>query len=138
MALDSAMKSRLDGISRSYSALTERLADPDVISNSNLLRQVMKDRSLSEEVVETYNTYKSLEVELEGAQELLEGGSGNDVELKEMARAEMKEITVKMEELEERIKVLLLPKDPNDDRNCMLEIRAGTGGSEANIFAGEL
>eukprot|EP00956_Cyclotella_meneghiniana_P044438 scaffold318398_cov89-Cyclotella_meneghiniana.AAC.2 len=138
MALDSAMKSRLDGISRSYSALTERLADPDVISNSNLLRQVMKDRSLSEEVVETYNTYKSLEVELEGAQELLEGGSGNDVELKEMARAEMKEITVKMEELEERIKVLLLPKDPNDDRNCMLEIRAGTGGSEANIFAGDL
>ena len=71
-----------------------------------------------------------------GAEELFE--SGDDAELKEMARAEIKEITEKLEELETNIKILLLPKDPNDDRNCMLEIRAGTGGSEANIFAGEI
>ncbi|KAL3797001.1 hypothetical protein ACHAWO_006637 [Cyclotella atomus] len=136
MALDNAMKSRLDGIKRSYQALTERLADPDVIADSNLLMQVMKDRSLSEEVVMAFTEYTQLEEELEGAQELFE--AGDDAELREMARSEIKEITTRLEELEGQIKILLLPKDPNDDRNCMLEIRAGTGGSEANIFAGDL
>ena len=70
MALDDAMKSRLDGIRRSFQALTERLGDPDVISDSNLLRKVMKDRSQSEEVVMAYDEYSQLDVELEGAQEL--------------------------------------------------------------------
>lgn len=73
---------------------------------------------------------------MEGAQELFE--ASDDVEMREMARSEIKDIQEKMEELERQIKILLLPKDPNDDRNCMLEIRAGTGGSEANIFAGEI
>ena len=63
--------------------------------------------------------------------------AGDDAEMREMARAEMKEIEPQMNELESEIQILLLPKDPNDDRNIMLEIRAGTGGSEANIFAGE-
>lgn len=137
MALDDAMKSRLEGIRRSFQALTERLGDPDVISDSNLLRKVMKDRSQSEEVVMAYEEYAQLDVELEGAQELFQD-AGDDAEMREMARAEMKEIEARMEVLEEEIKILLLPKDPNDDRNCMLEIRAGTGGSEANIFAGDL
>jgi len=75
--------------------------------------------------------------ELEGATELFQE-AGDDPDMKEMAREEIKEIEPKMEELEERITILLLPKDPNDDRNVMLEIRAGTGGSEANIFAGDL
>eukprot|EP00970_Alexandrium_tamarense_P006135 scaffold1026_cov164-Alexandrium_tamarense.AAC.14 len=135
MVLDSAMKSRLDGIRRSFQALTERLADPDVIADSNLLRQVMKDRSQSEETVQAFDEYCQLETELEGAQELFQE-AGDDVEMREMARSEMKEIEVRLDELETLIKILLLPKDPNDDRNCMLEIRAGTGGSEANIFAG--
>eukprot|EP01082_Thalassiosira_pseudonana_P003562 g3062.t1 g3062 contig12:1342168-1343605(-) len=137
MVLDSAMKSRLDGIRRSFQALTERLADPDVIADSNLLRQVMKDRSQSEETVQAFDEYCQLETELEGAQELFQE-AGDDVEMREMARSEMKEIEVRLDELETLIKILLLPKDPNDDRNCMLEIRAGTGGSEANIFAGDL
>ena len=137
MALDDAMKSRLEGIRRSFQALTERLGDPDVISDSNLLRKVMKDRSQSEEVVMAYEEYSQLDVELEGAQELFQD-AGDDAEMREMARAEIKEIEARMEVLEDEIKVLLLPKDPNDDRNCMLEIRAGTGGSEANIFAGDL
>jgi peptide chain release factor 1 len=176
MVLDTAMKSRLDGIRRSYLSLTERLGDPDVIADSNLLRQVMKDRSMSEEVVMAFNEvstsrllallestliisdycpdflrhwfllcanivvntmqYTRLEEELEGAQELFE--ASDDAEMREMARSEIKDIQEKMEELERQIKILLLPKDPNDDRNCMLEIRAGTGGSEANIFAGEI
>ena len=75
--------------------------------------------------------------ELEGATELFQE-AGDDTDMKEMAREEIKEIEPQMEELEERITILLLPKDPNDDRNVMLEIRAGTGGSEANIFAGDL
>lgn len=134
MALDVQMESRLEGITRSYQALTERLGDPDVIADSNLLKQVMSDRAQSEEVVLAYEEYRSLKEEWEGAKELFQG---DDAELKEMARAEMKEIEPQMEELEKKITVLLLPKDPNDNRNVMLEIRAGTGGSEANIFAGK-
>jgi len=133
MALDEQMEARLDGITRSYQALTERLGDPDVIADSNLLKQVMSDRAQSEEVVLAYEEYRALKEEMEGAKELFQG---DDAEMKEMARAEMKEIEPQMEELEKKITVLLLPKDPNDSRNVMLEIRAGTGGSEANIFAG--
>lgn len=80
--------------------------------------------------------YCQLDSELEGATELFQE-AGDDAEMREMARSEVKEIEARMEELEANIKVLLLPKDPNDERNCMLEIRAGTGGSEANIFAGK-
>jgi len=131
------MIERLNGIKRSYNALTERLGDPDVIANSNLLMKIMSDRSKSEEVVEVFDEYTRLAEELDGAEELFQE-AGDDVDMKEMARAEMKEIEVQMEELGEKIQVLLLPVDPNDDRNVMLEIRAGTGGSEANIFAGDL
>jgi len=84
-----------------------------------------------------FDEYCRLDIELEGAVEMFQE-SGDDVEMKEMARSEMKSIEAEQEELEEKIKLLLLPKDPNDERNCMLEIRAGTGGSEANIFVGDL
>eukprot|EP00557_Chaetoceros_sp_GSL56_P000191 CAMPEP_0176500360 /NCGR_PEP_ID=MMETSP0200_2-20121128/13486_1 /TAXON_ID=947934 /ORGANISM="Chaetoceros sp., Strain GSL56" /LENGTH=364 /DNA_ID=CAMNT_0017898975 /DNA_START=289 /DNA_END=1383 /DNA_ORIENTATION=- len=137
MAIDDAMRKRLDGIARSYQALTERLGDPDVIADSNLLMKVMSDRSKSEDVVNAYNEYSKLSEELMGATELFQE-AGDDQDMREMARAEMKEIESKLEELEKQIQVLLLPKDPNDDRNVMIEIRAGTGGSEANIFAGDL
>ena len=136
MVLDAAMESRLDGIRRSYKAMTERLGDPDVLADSNLLRKVMSDRSQSEEAVMAYEEYMTFKGELEGAKELFQE-AGDDAEMREMARAEMKEIEPKMDALEKLITVLLLPKDPNDSRNVMLEIRAGTGGSEANIFAGE-
>lgn len=135
--MDDAMMNRLSGITRSYDALTERLGDPDVIGDSNLLMKVMTDRSKSEEVVLGFQKYCELKEELEGATELFQD-AGDDAEMREMARAEMKEIEPQMDELESEIQVLLLPKDPNDDRNIMLEIRAGTGGSEANIFAGDL
>ncbi|CAB9526459.1 Peptide chain release factor 1 [Seminavis robusta] len=135
MVLDNAMNDRLNGIKRSYQALTERLGDPDVIASSNLLRKVMSERASIEDTVLAYDEYCQFREELEGATELFQQ---DDAELKEMAREEIKEIEPKMDELEERIKILLLPKDPNDDRNIMLEIRAGTGGSEANIFAGDL
>ena len=130
------MESRLDNIRRSYQALTERLGDPDVIADSNLLRKVMSDRAQSEEVVLAYESYTSFKEELAEAKELFQE-SGDDAEMREMARAEMKMIEPQMEELEKKITVLMLPRDPNDNRNVMLEIRAGTGGSEANIFAGK-
>lgn len=133
MAMDESMANRLTGIKRSYQALTERLGDPDVVNDSNLLRKVMSERSSIEETVLAYDEYCTLQEELEGAKELFQAV---DAEMKEMAREEIKEIEPKMADLEEKIKILLLPKDPNDDRNIMLEIRAGTGGSEANIFAG--
>lgn len=126
----------MDNIRRSYQALTERLGDPDVIADSNLLRKVMSDRAQSEEVVLAYESYTSFKEELAEAKELFQE-SGDDAEMREMARAEMKMIEPQMEELEKKITVLMLPRDPNDNRNVMLEIRAGTGGSEANIFAGK-
>ena len=135
MVLDDQMLGRLENIKRSYLALTERLADPDVIADSNLLRQVMSDRSQSEDVVNAYDEYSGLLDELREAKELMQT---DDTELKEMAREEVKQIEPKLETLETQIKLLLLPKDKNDNRNCLLEIRAGTGGSEANIFAGDL
>lgn len=135
--IDAQMENRLDGIRRSYLTLTERLGDPDVLGDANLLRKVMSDRSQSEEVVETYDEYSRLKEELAGAKELFQE-AGDDADLREMAREEIKSIEPQMEELEDKIKILLLPRDPNDDRNVMLELRAGTGGSEANLFVGEL
>lgn len=137
MAMDDAMRNRLDGITRSYQALTERLGDPDVIADSKLLMKVMSDRSKSESVVLAYEEYSTLSEELEGATELFQE-AGDDADMREMARAEIKEIETRLDELESEIQILMLPKDPNDDRNVMIEIRAGTGGSEANIFAGDL
>jgi len=137
MVLDAAMEARLEGIRRSYKGLTERLGDPDVLADASLLRQIMSDRSVSEAAVVAYEEYMTYKEELEGAKELFQE-AGDDSEMREMARSEMKEIEPKMEDLEKQITLLLLPKDPNDNRNVMLEIRAGTGGSEANIFAGDL
>jgi len=135
--LDPNMESRLDGIKRSYQALTERLGDPDVISDSKLLRQVMTDRSKSEDIVNSYDEYCRLKTELNDAKELF-SDAGDDTEMREMAREEINSINESLDKLEGSITVLLLPKDPNDDRNVMIEIRAGTGGSEANLFAGDL
>ena len=134
MVIYEAMTGRLEGIRRSYQALTERLGDPDVINDSKLLRKVMSERSSMEETVMAFDEYCGLREEYQGAKELFQS---DDPEMKEMAREELKEIEPQMEALEEKIKILLLPSDPNDDRNIMLEIRAGTGGSEANIFAGK-
>ena len=136
MALDEQMLGRLEGIRNSYDALTERLADPDVIADPDLLRRIMSDRAQSEDVVMAYEEYDRLRNELEDARELLQ--DEDDGDLKEMAREEIRRIEPRMADLEDKIMVLLLPRDPNDNRNCLLEIRAGTGGSEASIFAGDL
>ena len=117
--------------------MTERLTDPDVINDPKLLMRVMSERSKSEEIVQAFESYRGAEGDYDTAVEVMRE-SGDDPEMKEMAREESKMAEQTMSALEETIKVLLLPSDPNDSRNVMLEIRAGTGGSEANIFAGDL
>lgn len=96
MAMDEGMRERLNGIRRSYQALTERLGDPDVISDSRLLMKIMSDRSQSEAVVTAYEEYDQLSQEYDGAKELFQE-AGDDPDMKEMAREEMKEIEVRQD-----------------------------------------
>jgi len=137
MALDTFLTQKLDSIKRSFDALTERLADPDVGNDRKLMLQLSRERSSIEETVTAYDEWTSLEKERLGLKEM-EIASDTDADLKEMVRAEQTEIEAKQDALESSITLMLLPRDPNDDRNVMLEVRAGTGGDEASIFAGDL
>lgn len=135
MVLDEFMASKLDGMKRSFEALTERLADPDLANNRKEMLRVSRERRGMEPTVEAYEQWRVLEDERLG---LVEMEQGDDPEIKEMAKTERVGIEEKLAVLEEDITLLLLPKDPNDDRDVMLEVRAGTGGDEASIFAGDL
>ncbi|MGB3654763.1 MAG: peptide chain release factor 1 [Rivularia sp. (in: cyanobacteria)] len=128
---------KLQSVEQTFHELTRRLADPDIASNPDEYQEVAKARSGLEEVVNTYEIWKNTQEELTGAREIAKE-SQSDSEMHEMAALEVKELEQKTEELESRLKVLLLPRDPNDDKNIMLEIRAGTGGDEASIWAGDL
>lgn len=121
----------------SFDELTARLADPDVLSDQKALRKISQQRSKAEETVGVYDAYENALAELESSKELFEE-SGDDAEMRELARAEVRGLEEQITELEKQLQVLLLPSDPNDDKNVMLEIRAGTGGSEASIWAGDL
>lgn len=128
---------KLQSVEQTFNELTRRLADPDTARNPEEFQEVAKARSGLEEVVNTYETWKTAQEELTGAREIAKE-SQSDPEMHEMAALEVKELEHQIEELETRLKVLLLPRDPNDDKNIMLEIRAGTGGDEASIWAGDL
>ncbi|MEM7724847.1 MAG: peptide chain release factor 1 [Cyanobacteria bacterium P01_A01_bin.45] len=128
---------KLKSVEQTFNELTRRLADPDTARNPDEYQKIAKSRSGLEEVVNTYENWKNSQEEFIGAKEVLKEAQG-DSEMHEMADLEVKELEQKIEELEERLKVLLLPKDPNDEKNIMLEIRAGTGGDEASIWAGDL
>ena len=128
---------KLKSVEQTFNELTRRLADPDTASNPDEYQKIAKSRSSLEEVVNTYETWKTAQDELVGARQVLKE-SNSDPELQEMAALEVSELDEKLEYLESRLKVLLLPRDPNDDKNIMLEIRAGTGGDEASIWAGDL
>ncbi|WP_427161463.1 peptide chain release factor 1 [Aliinostoc sp. HNIBRCY26] len=128
---------KLRSVEQTFNELTRRLADPDTAKNPDEYQKIAKSRSSLEEVVNTYDTWKTAQEELVGARQVLKEAN-SDPELQEMAALEVKELEEKIEYLETRLKVLLLPRDPNDDKNIMLEIRAGTGGDEASIWAGDL
>lgn len=128
---------KLNSVEQTFHELTRRLADPDVATNPDELQRIAKARSSLEETVRTYEEWKSVQEELTGAREIFKEANA-DPEMKEMAALEVEELEGKLAQLEERLKILLLPQDPNDDKNIMLEIRAGTGGDEASIWAGDL
>ncbi len=129
------MFSRLDDVERRYEDLASRLADPKVIARQEEFQKLSKEYSDLRGIVEVYRVYKGVLQEIEQAHELAKGG---EKEMADLARQELAELNPKKEKLEAELKVLLLPRDPNDDKNVFLEIRAGTGGEEAALFAADL
>jgi len=127
---------KLQALEERYNKLNELLSDPEVISDSNKLRDYSKEQSDLEEAVQAYREYKTNDEELADAKEMLTMESDGD--MVEMIKSEISELTSRNEELEEELKILLLPKDPNDDKNVIVEIRAAAGGDEAALFAGDL
>ena len=130
------MLDKLTNISKRYDAINEKLSDPAVFSDREAFAALMKERKSLEPVVEKYGLYKTALEEIDEAKELL--ASRPDEELKEMAEEQLSEAKEAKTKLEEEIKILLLPRDPNDDRNVIMEIRSGAGGEEAALFAHSL
>ncbi|ALC17922.1 peptide chain release factor 1 [Desulfuromonas soudanensis] len=129
------MFKRLEAVVDRFREVEGLLSDPKVVSNQEKFRGLTREHSELSAVVETYGKYKRVSEDLEGNRELLRDA---DPEVKEMARAEIPELEARKDALAKELKVLLLPSDPNDDKNIILEIRAGTGGEEAALFAGDL
>ena len=128
---------KLESVEQTFHELTRRLADPEVATNPTEFQEVAKSRASLEETVNTFESWKMTQEELLDTQQMAKD-SGEDPEIQEMAALESAELSEKLDCLENRLKVLLLPRDPNDDKNIMLEIRAGAGGDEASIWAGDL
>ena len=130
------MIAKLETILLRYEKLNELLADPEVLSKMDEWKAYAKERADMEETVEKYKEYKAVEKEKSDAEELLK--TETDAEMKELTEEEILSCKKRLEEIEGELKVLLIPKDPNDDKNVILEIRAGAGGEEAALFAYEL
>ena len=128
---------KLRSVEQTFNELTRRMADPDIATDPGEFQRVAKARSSLEAVVNAYDEWKCATEQLVGAKQVLKE-SASDPEFQEMAALEVEELESKIAELERLLKILLLPKDPNDEKNIMLEIRAGTGGDEASIWAGDL
>lgn len=130
------MLEKLAQIEKNYEEITEQISSPEIMSDMKNYAKVMKQHRTLGEIVEKYREVKKMQEELQGAKELAE--MADDDEMKELAWEEVSEIEGKLPIAEEELKVLLLPKDPNDEKNVILEIRAGTGGDEATLFAAEV
>ncbi|RKD32047.1 peptide chain release factor 1 [Lacrimispora algidixylanolytica] len=130
------MFDRLDDILVHYEELMQELNNPSVAEDQNRFRKLMKEQSDLSALVETYTQYKKAKQTVEDS--LLILNEENDEDMREMAKEELSDAKKRIEELEQELKILLLPKDPNDDKNIMLEIRAGAGGDEAALFASQL
>ncbi len=127
---------RLEGVKHRFEEVGQQITDPKVISDMKKYVKLNKEYKDLEPLVEVYGKYKNLLSNIENAKEIL--STEKDEELREMAKAELDELSEQTEPMEEQIKLLLVPSDPEDDKNAVLEIRAGTGGDEASIFAGDL
>jgi len=130
------MFDRLNEIEKKYDELTNLLSNPDIISNQAEFQKHAKAQAAIEDTVTTYREYKDVIKQLEDVKQLL--AEKLDAEMREMAELEQDELLAKKKKLEADLKVLLLPKDPNDEKNVIMEIRAGAGGEEAALFAGDL
>ncbi|MCX8084736.1 MAG: peptide chain release factor 1 [Calditerrivibrio sp.] len=130
------MFDKLEEVYQKYNELTEKLSDPNVISDIKLYQQLSKEHSELKPVVEKYVEYKDVKKAVEEAEAILR--DGGDKDLIELAEIEVEEGRKKLEKIEEELKLLLLPKDPFDEKNIYIEIRAGTGGEEASLFAADL
>src|ERR1700693_1646979 len=126
---------KLDDVERRFDDLTRQMSDPVVISDAEGYRKLAKERSELEEIVNKYRDYKQVKRNLDDARPMLED---NEPELRQMAIDEVRRLEPELARIEEELKVLLLPKDPLDEKNVVLEIRAGTGGDEATLFAAEV
>ena len=127
------MFQKLEAVEKRYDELNEKISDPEVIARQDELKALMKEHANLVDVVEKYREYKKAKADFEEAKEML-----NDKDLKELAEMEMDELREKIPHLEEELKILLIPKDPDDDKNIICEIRGGAGGDEAALFAGTL
>jgi peptide chain release factor 1 len=130
------MWDKLEEVERRYEELARQLSSPEIISNRELFRLSSKEHNSLGEIVATYRAFKKAREELQGSKQIIDSSSDRD--MVDLAREELKMLQGELEGLEQRLKLLLLPKDPNDDKNVIMEIRAGAGGNEAGIFAGEL
>lgn len=130
------MFSKLEQVEQRYNELSAKLSDPAVIQDQNRFRELAKEHSSLEDLVRTYQEYKNVAHNIEGNKQLID--ESDDNELRQMAKDELKSLETAQAELTNKLKVLLLPKDPNDEKNIILEIRAGTGGDEAALFAADL
>lgn len=129
------MLTRLDALENRFDELARMMGDPDVLQNYEKVTEYAKERSGLDETVQAYQRYKQIQADLADTREMLED---EDVDIKEMAREEIATLEPELVELEERLRFLLVPKDPRDEKNVIMEIRAGAGGNEAGLFAAEL
>jgi peptide chain release factor 1 len=133
--MKASILTKLETLVERYEEVQHLLGDPDVIGDQDKFRALSKEYSQLEEVTKCFQAYQQAQDDLVAAEEM---AKEDDEEMREMAQEEMKEAKAAIERLADELQILLLPKDPNDDRNCFLEIRAGAGGDEAGIFAGDL
>ena len=131
------MFEKLSFIEQQYDKLADRISDPEVIADQETWRKLCKEHSDMTPIVEKYREYKQNKNTIDDA-EIMMNDPDTDKEFKEMLVEEVKEAKVNIERIEEELKILLLPKDPNDDKNVIVEIRGGAGGDEAALFAGDL
>lgn len=130
------MFDKLQSVEERYDKLNELLSDPAIVSDADKLREYSKEQSAIAETVEVYREYKEVQSQYKDAKEMLDDKL--DADMREMVKEEINELEDQVEELEARLKILLVPKDPNDDKNVIMEIRGAAGGDEAALFAGDL
>ena len=130
------MFDKLEDLVKRLDEVMQELSEPDVVSDQNRFRNLMKEQNELAPIVEKYKEYKEAKQTIEDSVEMLE--EEHDEEMRELLKEELSEAKKNVEQYEEELKVLLLPKDPNDDKNVIVEIRAGAGGDEAALFAAEI